>query len=140
MSSKPQSIDACFATVPEPQRSTLEALRREIQAIAPQAVECVSYGVPGFKLRGRLLVSFGSAAKHCAIYPGAQPVVEHAEALNGYSTSKGTVRFAVDKPLPRGLVHQPVSTRLREHAESALGRRPGGWGLRAERGLAPRGS
>lgn len=118
---KIQTIDAYLAHVPEPQRTTLEALRRDIQAMAPDAVECVSYGVPGFKLGGRLLVSFGSAAKHCAIYPGAGPVAEHAEALRAYSTSKGTVRFAVDEPLPRVLVEKLLATRIREHA---LAKRP----------------
>lgn len=111
---KPETIDAYLAPLDPVKRATLETLRRDILAAAPEAVECISYGVPGFRLRGRLLVSFGAAAKHCSFYPGDAPVAEFAEALKGYSTSKGTVRFRVDQPLPASLVAQLVACRIAE--------------------------
>ena len=81
------------------------------QAAAPGAEECISYGIPAFRLDGKLLVHFGAAAKHCAFYPGA--VVEtHREALKGYDTSKGTIRFQPDTPLPAALVTKLVQARI----------------------------
>ncbi len=94
-------------------RRALKQLRQDIKAAAPKAVECVSYGIPGFRLDGKLLVSYGAAAKHCAFYPGSI-VQEMVEVLKGYDTSKGTIRFSPDKPLPAGLVRKIVKARIAE--------------------------
>jgi uncharacterized protein YdhG (YjbR/CyaY superfamily) len=98
------------------QRAALEKLRRAIKAAAPEALECISYRVPGFRLDGRLLVSFGAAANHCAFYPGALPVKTHRGELTAYGTSKGTIRFQPNRPLPASLVRKLVKTRIAEHA------------------------
>ena len=78
--------------------------------------ECISYGIPGFRLRGRLLVSFGAAAKHCAFYPGSYPLKDHQDELKKYDASKGTIRFPVDRPLPAALVRKLVKSRMAEHS------------------------
>ena len=112
----PQTIDEYLAPLSTEKRVALEKLRRAIKSAAPKAEECISYQIPGFILGGRLLVSFGAAANHCAFYPGAYPVKAHKEELKAYDTSKGTIRFQVDSPLPVTLVQKLVKTRIAEYA------------------------
>ena len=116
MRTAPRSIDAYLKTLSPETRATLEKLRRAIQAAAPRAEECISYQLPGFRLDGRLLVSFGAAAKHCAFYPGSSPVEALADELAAYDTTKGTIRFPIDEPLPATLVRKLVKFRIAEHA------------------------
>ena len=127
---KAATIDEYLAPLPPDKRAALQWLRRHIKAAAPGAEECISYGIPAFRLDGKLLVHFGAAAKHCAFYPGA--VVEaHREALKGYDTSKGTIRFQPDTPLPAALVRRLVKaqiarrTRPTKRAASAASRSAG---------------
>ena len=108
---KAATIDEYLAPLPPHERAALHWLRRHIKAAAPGAEECISYGIPAFRLDGKLLVHFGAAAKHCAFYPGA--VVEaHGDALKGYDTSKGTIRFQPDTPLPAALVRTLVKAQI----------------------------
>ena len=114
------SIDAYLAEVPPDQRAALETLRRQILAAAPGAEECISYGLPTFKLNGSL-VHLGAAKGHCAFYP--QGVVERfADRLKGYDTSKGTIRFQPEKPLPEALVREIVQYRAAQNAQIAAER------------------
>jgi uncharacterized protein YdhG (YjbR/CyaY superfamily) len=112
----PKTIDEYLAPLSDEKRVTLEQLRRTIQSAAPGAEECISYKIPGFRMGGRLLVSFGAGANHCAFYPGAHPVTAHRRELEGYDASKGTIRFPVDRPLPAALVRKLVKTRIAEYA------------------------
>lgn len=114
------SIDAYLAEVPPEQRAALEVLRGQIRAVAPEATEVISYGLPTFKLDGNL-VHFGAAAKHCAFYPGAV-IDRFAERLAGFETSKGTIRFQPDAPLPPDLVREIVEHCVARNAEIAAGR------------------
>lgn len=114
MVTKPRTIDEYLAPLSVEKRAALEKLRRAIQAAAPKAEECISYGIPTFRLGGMMLVSFGAAAKHCAFYPGAHPVRAHQKELKAYDSSKGTVRFQPDRPLPATLVRKLVRTRAAE--------------------------
>ena len=113
---KPPTIDAYLARLSAPQKQALEKLRRAIKAAAPRATECISYDIPGFRLNGRLLVSFGAARNHCAFYPGSHPVKTHRRELTGYSLSTGTIRFPAEKPLPAALVEKLVRTRIEQFA------------------------
>jgi uncharacterized protein YdhG (YjbR/CyaY superfamily) len=93
-------------------RRALQKLRKDIKAAAPKAEECMSYGIPGFRLNGKLLVSYGAGAKHCAFYPGSI-VQEFTKELKDYDTSgKGTIRFSVEEPLPAALVRKIVRARI----------------------------
>jgi uncharacterized protein YdhG (YjbR/CyaY superfamily) len=93
-------------------RRALQSLREQIKAAAPQTQECVSYGIPGFRLNGKLLVSYGAGAKHCGFYPGSI-VQQFQKELKDYDTSgKGTIRFSPDKPLPGALVRKIVKARI----------------------------
>ena len=86
-----------------------------IRTAAPDAVEAVAYGVPAFRYRGRPLVSYGAAKAHCSFYVQSPEVMEaHADALRGYRTSKGTVHFQPDVPLPADLVTTLVQARMAE--------------------------
>jgi uncharacterized protein YdhG (YjbR/CyaY superfamily) len=101
-----------LAALADDKRTALEKLRQQIKAAAPKKVEeCMSYGVPGFRLDGKLLVSYGAAAKHCAFYPGSI-VQKFKKELKDFDTSKGTIRFSSDNPLPNALVRRIVKARL----------------------------
>lgn len=116
MSHGPASIDAYLATLGTAQRVALTKLRATIAAAVPEAEECFSYGLPAFRL-GRPLVAFGAGAKHCALYPLSPAVVAaHARELARFETSKGTIRFAPDSPLPAALVRKLVRARVAELA------------------------
>ena len=113
---KPGTIDEYLAPLSKEKRAALQKLRRDIKSVAPKAEECISYGVPAFRLDGRMLVAFGTATNHCSFYPGALPIETHKAALKAYSTSKGTLRFPADSPLPVTLVRKLVKTRIAEYA------------------------
>jgi uncharacterized protein YdhG (YjbR/CyaY superfamily) len=116
------TIDEYLAQLPTDKRAALQWLRRQIRAAAPDAEECISYGIPAFRLDGTLLVHFGAAAKHCAFYPGG--IVERfAEELAGYDTSKGTIRFPPDAPLPADLIRTIVRAQLALRATAGQDRR-----------------
>lgn len=116
--SKPQhaaDLDAYLALVPPDKRAALQKLRKAISAAAPRAEEGFSYGLPAFRLYGRPLVCFAAATNHCSFYPMSPAVIrEHAAGLEGYETSKGTIRFPANKPLPADLVRKLVKARIAE--------------------------
>ena len=113
----PKTPDEYLAALSDDKRAALETLRRAIRAAAPEAEECISYQLPTFRLDGKLLVAYGAAAKHCAFYPGS--VLESLkDELKGYDTSKGTIRFAPNKPLSRVLVRKLVKLRIAKNRES----------------------
>ena len=115
MKGKPQTIDEYLAALSDDKRDALERLRKNIRAAAPKAEECISYQLPAFRLNGRFLVAFSAAANHCAFYPGT--VVEaHKDELEDYDTSKGTIRFQADNPLPAPLVRKLVKARIAKNA------------------------
>ncbi len=112
----PTTIDEYLAGVSAGQRATLEKLRKVIRSAAPAAEECISYGLAAFRLNGRPLVAFGAAANHCAFYPmNATTVAAFREQLKSFETSKGTIRFSTDKPLPAALVKKLVKARIAEN-------------------------
>ena len=114
MQGKAATIDEFLATRPAAQRTALQRLRRAIKAVVPKSEECISYGIPAFRHNGRVLVHFGAGKGHCSFYPGGHPIAAHQAALKKYSTSKGTIRFAPDDPLPATLVKKLVRTRIAE--------------------------
>jgi uncharacterized protein YdhG (YjbR/CyaY superfamily) len=115
---KPKSVADYLATVSEDSRVALEKLRSTIRAAAPAAEECISYGLAAFRLNGRPLVAFAAWADHCALYPMSSTVVRVSrDGLKGFETSKGTIRFSPDKPLPTALVKKLVKARIAENAK-----------------------
>jgi len=112
---RPQNVDEYLAGVPEPARSTLSKVRAAIRSAAPrEATEAISYGLPTFKYQGSL-VAFGSFSNHCSLFPMSLAVMAaFKNELKGFYTSKGTIRFPIDKPLPAALVKKLVKARLAE--------------------------
>ena len=113
---KPTTIDEYLAAVSADKRAALEKLRQDIRAAAPRVEECISYGLGAFRLNGRALVYLGAAAGHCAFYPGSA-VQTFKRELRGYDTSKGTIRFQPDQPLPAALVRKIVRSRVAQNAQ-----------------------
>jgi uncharacterized protein YdhG (YjbR/CyaY superfamily) len=119
--SKAANTDEYLARVNEEHRAALGKLRKIIKSVAPQAEECISYGMPAFRLNG-LLVGFSSTLKHCAFYPmGGGAVKEFQNELKDFDTSKGTIRFQPEKPLPVALVKKIVKARMAQNAARKKG-------------------
>jgi uncharacterized protein YdhG (YjbR/CyaY superfamily) len=119
----PETTRAFLVALPAEQRQALEHLREVIIAAAPEAEEYVGYGIPAFRQDGAL-VSFGAARSHCAFYVQSPAVMDaHAAVLIGLDTSKGTVRFTPDTPLPDELVTHLVKARLAENASRKANKR-----------------
>jgi len=114
MQPKPANVDDYLSPLSADKRAALERLRSVIKSAAPNAEECISYNIPTYKLDGKMIVSFGAAANHCALYAGAHPIKAHEAELAAYDTSKGTIRFQPDRPLPDALVRKLVKTRVAE--------------------------
>jgi uncharacterized protein YdhG (YjbR/CyaY superfamily) len=116
MAAKPKTIDEYLAALSNDKRAALEKLRKTIRAAAPKAEECISYQIAAFRLNGRMLVGFGATANHCAFYPmSSSTVAAHKDEFKAYDTSKGTIRFQADKPLPVALVRKLVKARIAEN-------------------------
>lgn len=107
-----KNIDEYLAAVPEPARGTLKKIRAAIRSAAPpEATETISYGMPAFRLKG-VLVWFAAFSDHCSLFPTASVIQAFKKELKGYSTSKGTIHFPTDKPLPPALVRKMVRMRV----------------------------
>jgi uncharacterized protein YdhG (YjbR/CyaY superfamily) len=112
---KPKSIDEYLSALSDDKRVALEKLRKTIKTAAPEAEECISYQLPAFRQNG-MLVAFGATPNHCAFYlMSSTTVAAHQEELNNYDTSKGTIRFQANKPLPVALVRKLVKSRIAEN-------------------------
>jgi uncharacterized protein YdhG (YjbR/CyaY superfamily) len=119
MPGKPKTIDEYLAQLSEDKRAALEKIRKAIRAVAPKAEECISYAIPAYRQNGKLLVGFGAAANHCSFFPmNALTVKKFRDQLKQYDTSKGTIRFSTDKPLPASLVRKLVKARIVENKPS----------------------
>jgi len=109
-----------MATLPPAARRAIKQLRVVIRRAVPEAVESFSYGIPGFRLLDRAFVWYAGFDKHASLYPMTAPIQRaHAAALKGYVTSKGTVRFPLDAPIPIRLVRSLVMSRAAELRKEA---------------------
>ena len=115
MPANPKTVDEYLAGLSDDKRVALEKLRKIIRSAAPRAEECISYSMPAYRQNG-VLVGFAASAKHCAFYPFSGSTVEaHKKELERYDTSKGTIRFAPEKPLPAALVRKLVKARITQN-------------------------
>jgi uncharacterized protein YdhG (YjbR/CyaY superfamily) len=120
-----KDIEAYLAAVPKESRAALENLRQTIKSVVPEADEVISYQIPTFKLDGRMLVSYAAFSEHCSFFPGSGPIEAHECELRTYQTSKGTVRFTVERPLSASLIKKLVKTRVSLN-DAALKKRASG--------------
>ena len=108
----PQDVDEYLAGVPEPARSTLNKVRAAIRtAVPPGTTETISYRMPAFKHNG-VLVWYAAFSNHCSLFPTGAVIEAFKKELKGFSTSKGTIQFSTDKPLPAELVKKLVKARV----------------------------
>lgn len=112
-----KSIDEYLALQNEKVRFALEELRQIIRDTAPEAEEVISYGMPAYKYKG-MLVYFAAYKKHCSLFGGNSTLTEQMkEELKGYKTSKGTIQFTLENPLPKELVEKIVRARMKQNEE-----------------------
>lgn len=105
-------MDEYLAGVPEPARTTLNKIRAAIRSAAPtEATETISYGIPAIKYNG-VLLWFAAFSDHCSLFPTASVIQKFKSDLKRYSTSKGTIQFPTDKPLPAALIRKMVKVRV----------------------------
>jgi uncharacterized protein YdhG (YjbR/CyaY superfamily) len=107
-----EEVDEYLRGIEEPKRSTLEALRRTILEIVPDAEQVISYRVPAFRVDGRLVAGFAAFKDHLSYLPFSGSVLpEHASELEGYTMTKSALHFPVDRPLPKTLVRKLIGAR-----------------------------
>src|SRR5580693_2269764 len=113
-----KNVNEYLAGLPEPARSSLKHVRAVIRSVVPaETTEVISYGMPMFKFNG-MLVGYAAFKKHCSLFPTGSGVLDKFEReLRGYRTSKGTIQFPPDKPLPDSLVKKIVKARVAENKE-----------------------
>jgi uncharacterized protein YdhG (YjbR/CyaY superfamily) len=110
-----QEIDDYLASLEEPKRSTLTVLRLSILDVIPEAEQCISYGLPAFRVQGKVIAGFGAFKNHLSYLPHSGSVFpELGDELAEYKTSSGALQFPVDVPLSKALVERLVATRLRQ--------------------------
>ncbi len=113
--SQEKEITEIISKLQPEQKKLLERLRQIIKTQAPEAIEVITYGTPGFKYKGKSFVSYGAAKQHCAFYVQSPKVMEGFEKeLSSMDTSKGTIRFTPSEPLPEGLIQRIIRARMKE--------------------------
>ena len=118
MRKKPENVDEYLAGVPEPARSTLRTVEAIILSVVPpEATQTISYGMPTFRYLGPL-VGFAAFANHCSLFPMNSSLIDKfKDRLEPFQTSKGTIRFARDKPLPAALLKDIVKARIKQNEQ-----------------------
>lgn len=108
-------VEAYLVALDEPKQSTLRQLRQSILEVIPEAQECISYGMPAFRVQGKVIAGFAAFNNHLSYFPHSGSVVAEAgpDAAQ-FATTKATLQFPVDKPLPQEVVRQLVTVRLRQ--------------------------
>ncbi|MDB5252774.1 MAG: hypothetical protein JWP27_1943 [Flaviaesturariibacter sp.] len=127
-----ENVDMYIAAFPAATQARLKSLRRAIRAAAPKAEEVISYNMPAYKYKG-VLAYFAAYAAHVGFYPTAAPLVAFAPELTSFVTSKGTVRFPLDRPIPQALVKRMVRFQAARNEEKELLRQARKSGKRAGR-------
>jgi uncharacterized protein YdhG (YjbR/CyaY superfamily) len=110
------TIDDYLAELEPVKRATLQTVRERIRAELPDAIECISYGMPAFRVDGKVLAGFGAFTQHLSYFPHSGKVLPVlADLLGNYDWATGTLRFAIDEPLPDALIAELIRVR-REQA------------------------
>lgn len=107
-----QTINEYIANFPTDKQQVLDEMLTAIKSVVPEPGEKISYGIPTITYKGKNLVHFAAYDGHYAFYPGKQPLDEFKPQLTPYKTSKGTVRFPIDKPLPYDLIKKITNYRV----------------------------
>ena len=106
-------IDAKLAGLPDKQRAALQSLRETVAAAAPEAVDTISYAMPAFRYHGRALISYDAFKAHCSLFPMGSEIIErNADKFAAFSTTKGTLHFTPEHPIPKDLIELIVRERM----------------------------
>lgn len=109
-----KAVDTYLANVLEPQKTELERIRVFINKVIPDVEEVITYGMPGFKYKKKYLIAYAPFKGHMSIFPGGEAVTAFATELAGFKTSKGTIQFTIEKPLPDDLLKKIVLQRRQD--------------------------
>jgi len=109
-----RTVNEYISKSPKNVRDILQELRRIIGESAPAADETISYGIPTFDLDGRHLVHFAAYKNHIGFYPTSSGIEAFKKELSSFKTSRGTVQFPLEKPIPFDLVKRIVEFRVKE--------------------------
>jgi len=110
-----QEVDEYLANLDQPKRTTLQQLRQTIRSIVPEAEEGISYGMPAYRLGGKVIAGFAAFKNHLSYLPHSGSVFsEIPDDVAGYVTSKGALQFPIERPLPKALVKKLIAIRLRQ--------------------------
>ncbi len=96
-----------------PQKEILQKIRRLIKKIEPKAIECMSYGVPAFKIRNKNLLMYASFKNHIGVYPEPETIKVFKKELMGYKTTKGAIRFDLENPIPYKLIEKIIKYKIK---------------------------
>lgn len=119
MNSRVTTIDEYLATLTPPQRAFMQKLRKLIHSIAPEAEECITYSIPGFRQNGPF-VAFAAFKNHYSLFPmGGAAIEKFKRELKHFETNKGTIRFTEEEPLPASLIRKIIKYRLAIDAAKA---------------------
>jgi uncharacterized protein YdhG (YjbR/CyaY superfamily) len=110
-----RGVDEYLAGLDEPKRKALQQLRQTILSIVPDAEECISYGMPAYRWQGKVIAGFAAFKTHLSYLPHSGSVVEKlSDDLAGYRSTKGSLHFPIDRPLPKAIVKKLIDVRLNE--------------------------
>lgn len=107
-----QSIDEFLAQLPEDQKNELQRVRECIHQALPDAVEVISYGIPGFKYKGKYLAGFSGYKDHMSFFPSGRPIELLKEKLGAYKLSTGTIQYSLVNPIPQDLIRELLGIRV----------------------------
>jgi uncharacterized protein YdhG (YjbR/CyaY superfamily) len=114
-----KDVDEYIQGLEEPKRSTLEALRRTILEVVPDAEQVISYRVPAFRVQGKTVAGFAAFKNHLSYLPFSGSVLpQFAQELAGYTMTKSALHFPVDSSLPKPLVKRLIAARIAEGRSS----------------------
>jgi len=111
---KPLTIAEYIAGFPEDVQVILENIRQTIRAVAPEARETISYGIPTFVHYGNL-VHFAAFKRHIGFYPGSSGIAHFKDEIAAYKNAKGSVQFPIDQPIPYDLIRRMTAFRVQEN-------------------------
>lgn len=107
-------IDDYLKRLSEPEKTELEKIRAIVKKVVPDAQEVITYGMPGFKYKGKYLIAFSNFRDHLGLFPTSDPIETHKVRLTDFQTSKGGIQFSADKPIPDSLIKAILRTRMNE--------------------------
>ena len=109
-----EDVDRYLAGLDDPKRATLEEMRRRILEVVPEAEQCISYGIPGFRVNGKVVAGIAAFKSHLSYLPHSGSVLKAVSETRGYTQTKSSLHFPIDTPLPQELITQLIQVKMQE--------------------------